>query len=98
MSLDIHVVVAIVRGVNLNDPGVAGSDGYPWAVWLQICMSFWFRIQRSAWFKNQKSDGGRQVVEEWMSAWANRLLRAGWLAPEYSASREDGWRKLTCMV
>lgn len=36
---------------------------------------------------------GRELVGEWRSAWAIRLFRIAWHAPEDSVSREDGWGK-----
>jgi hypothetical protein len=36
---------------------------------------------------------GGDMAGEWRSPWNSRLLRAGWLGPEGSESREDGWAK-----
>ena len=62
------------------------SIGYLWAIWFRTFRSICFRSFRS-------NEGGREVAGEWRSPWATRLLRAAWLGPESSESREGWWGK-----
>lgn len=43
--------------------------------------------------QDMSNEGGQRGGRRMEVSLASRLLRAGWLGPEGSASREDGWGK-----